>query len=365
MKTNEIPFVAICNKVTNSRPSAIIKKGNVSDVDPKQFSSTNQKLLPHLILLYTLWFTSSAIANNISKLILNNLPIPFYVSFGQFLSSFLISFVIEIVFYREKSAPFETTFSKANLKSALPISFFQIGSLFSGTVSMESIDISLFHMIKASAPLFSLIFSCFSFSFAPEKENIGMERIASIGMILLGVILSSSSNSVNNFNYFGIFCAFLTTNFMVLQNIFSKYHHSQATKTAEEEHLQKKTKELSKFHKQLITIQQTSLIAICIMAIVLMCQFVQPITNLKQSTSYGFVSLLFILHGISYFVQIIAALSLISLISPLAYSVAGIMKRSIVIASSIMFFKEDISLFKMVGIFVSLIGVILYNIKKQ
>jgi multidrug transporter EmrE-like cation transporter len=57
---------------------------------------------------------------------------------------------------------------------------------------------------------------------------------------------------------------------------------------------------------------------------------------------------LFILNGLSHFCQNVFAFSILSLVTPVSYSIASLVKRIVVIVASILWFAQPVSSVQMV-----------------
>lgn len=66
-------------------------------------------------------------------------------------------------------------------------------------------------------------------------------------------------------------------------------------------------------------------------------------------------------NGVCNFLQSFAAFSLLSLVTPLTYSVANTFKRVFVILTSIVWFGNTVLPLNYFGIFLAFVGILLYN----
>jgi solute carrier family 35, member E1 len=75
--------------------------------------------------------------------------------------------------------------------------------------------------------------------------------------------------------------------------------------------------------------------------------------------------ILFILNGLFHFVQNVLAFVVLSMVTPVTYSVSNTFKRVFVIVSSILWFRNPVTLPNAIGIFLSLTGLYLYSQAKR
>jgi solute carrier family 35, member E1 len=69
----------------------------------------------------------------------------------------------------------------------------------------------------------------------------------------------------------------------------------------------------------------------------------------------------FLLNGLSHWLQTVLAFKVLQLVSPVTYSVANSLKRVFVIVSSVIWFGNWVSPTNALGILIAIIGVFLYN----
>lgn len=74
-----------------------------------------------------------------------------------------------------------------------------------------------------------------------------------------------------------------------------------------------------------------------------------------------YVSWLFLLNGLSYFAQNVLAFTLLSMVSPVTYSVASLVKRIFVIVAAMVWFADTVSWIQGIGICVTFFGLWMYQ----
>jgi solute carrier family 35 protein E1 len=78
-----------------------------------------------------------------------------------------------------------------------------------------------------------------------------------------------------------------------------------------------------------------------------------------------YISGIFVLNGMSHFMQNWLAFHLLSLVSPVTYSIASLIKRIYVIIASIIWFGDKVTPLQSVGIGLTFVGLYLYQDAKQ
>ena len=215
------------------------------------------------------------------------------------------------------------------------------------------------HTIKGLSPLITV--AAYRFIF---RVNYEMSTYLSLMPLTIGVFLACSSNFRANF--IGIFMAFLSAVIFVTQNIVSKSIFNEAAIAESDPTLKKKPDKLS-------LLCYSSLIA---------CVFTAPIWFwsegwhiLVEVLSTGTIALSgkpgslthsgllhqYLLNGSFHFLQSLTAFVLLSLVTPVTYSVASLIKRVFVIVFSILWWRSPTTPMQGLGIALTFLGLYLYD----
>lgn len=311
---------------------------------------------------------SSALTNTSSKSILNVFPKPITLTLIQF--AFVSSWCIFFAYLAYIFPPLQTAIpalkhgirypSRDVIATTLPLALFQIGGHILSSTATEKIPVSLVHTIKGLSPLFTVLAYRFVFHIHYPTAT-----YLSLIPLTLGVILACSVEFSGNF--FGILCAFGGALIFVTQNIFSKKLFNEAA-GAEADGPSSRNQKLDKLN----------LLCYCsglAFFLTLPIWFWTEGSPLLSSTSImhpGTLSpippstpsnlpLEFLFNGISHFAQNILAFVLLSLVSPVTYSVASLIKRVFVIVVAIVWFGSRTTSLQAAGIALTFLGLYLYD----
>lgn len=187
-------------------------------------------------------------------------------------------------------------------------------------------------------------------------------------------MLVSLSKSVT-FHSIGFSCALMSTLIFVLQNIFSKklFQNARAvsdtasTTTSptrlEPDHRHRKNKQTINLDKLNLLFYSSFLAFVLMLPIWVYCEGHDLLLYPSQLPTYP-VSLLFLANGIGYFCQNLFAFSVLSLVSPVTYSIASLVKRIFIISASMLWFGDSVTLVQGLGIALTFTGVYLYDCAK-
>lgn len=318
-----------------------------------------------------LWYASSALTNTSSKSILNAFEKPATLTLVQF------AFVS---FFCLTSASLASLFpglkqsipalkhgirppSAEVIKTTLPLAVFQIGGHLLSSTATSKIPVSLVHTIKGLSPLFTVIAYRVFFDIRYPTAT-----YLSLIPLTLGVMLACSGNHSFGGQYLGILYALLATAIFVTQNIFSKRLFVEA-KRAEMAGLTSQTRKLDKLNLLCYSSGLAFLITCPIWfwseGIGILGDFLYDgsvdLSEGPGSFDHGRLFIEFVFNGTFHFAQNILAFVLLSLVSPVTYSVASLIKRVFVIAIAILWFHSPTSKIQAVGIVLTFFGLYFYD----
>jgi drug/metabolite transporter (DMT)-like permease len=153
----------------------------------------------------------------------------------------------------------------------------------------------------------------------------------------------------------GFVCALISTIIFVVQNIFSKKLFNEARyRTASTR------KKLDKLN--LLFYSGT-------FAFIMMFPLWIYYDGFRLSDSIDDINVhlifLFFLNGVTHFSQAMLAFSVLSLVSPITYSIASLCKRIFVITASILYFGDPVSFPQGMGILLTFVGLHQYHLAEQ
>lgn len=324
---------------------------------------------PRLISLCIIWYFSSALTNTSSKSILTTFPKPATLTLIQFVlvAAFCLFFSwLSKVFPALRNAipslrngiQYPT---RDIVRSTLPMAAFQIvGHLLSSTATAK-IPVSLVHTIKGLSPLFTVLATRIFFNI-----RYGVWTYVSLIPLTGGVMLACSSSFVGN--VVGILYALLSTFIFVSQNIYSKQLFNAAARV-EADGLSNRMPKLDKLNLLFYCSSQAFLLTIPIWfwgeGLVIISDFLHDgsldLVEKPESFDHGRLFLEYIFNGTFHFGQNILAFVLLSMVSPVTYSVASLIKRVFVVVIAIIWFRNPTTNIQAFGIALTFFGLYLYD----
>ncbi|KAL3900203.1 MAG: hypothetical protein SGCHY_001506 [Lobulomycetales sp.] len=270
--------------------------------------------------------------------------------------------------------------SRHVVKTVLPLSLFQIvGHIFS-SISYSYIAVSFAHTIKALAPLFTVLIYRIFYSVIYS-----MRIYYSLAPLTIGVMLVSISKSVV-FHPIGFGCAMMSTLIFVLQNIFSKKLFQNARRAAMSSTHSGSTSSLAlmpassgssgagdsslannqtsggnSYLDKLNLLFYSSIVAFFLMFPIWL--YSEGISLLSDPTALpsSQIQAMFVINGVGYFIQALLAFTVLSLVSPVTYSIASLVKRIFIISASMIWFGDAVTLLQGFGIALTFSGLYIYD----
>ena len=312
---------------------------------------------------------SSALTNTSSKSILNAFPKPATLTLIQFafVASFCLFFSwLATVFPNLKNAipalRHGIRYPTCDIiMTTLPLAAFQIGGHLLSSTATAQIPVSLVHTIKGLSPLFTVLAYRVIFDISYP-----IATYLSLIPLTFGVMLACSAEFKGNI--FGIMYAFLAALIFVTQNIFSKRLFNEAA-AAEASGHSAQTRKLDKLnllcYSSGLAFLLTSPIWFWSEGITLLQDFFHDgsldLTQHPESFDHGRLALEFVFNGTFHFGQNIIAFVLLSMVSPVTYSVASLIKRVFVVVIAIIWFQNPTTKIQGLGIALTFFGLYLYD----
>jgi solute carrier family 35, member E1 len=243
----------------------------------------------------------------------------------------------------------------------MPLALFQLlGHLLSSTATSK-IPVSLVHTIKGLSPLFTVLAYRVVFRIRYARAT-----YLSLIPLTVGVMLACSTNFSSNF--VGIFCAFVAALVFVTQNIFSKKLFNEASR-ADAEGNSQHSRKLDKLNLLCYCSGGAFLLTAPVWLLSEGFTIVKDLwhdgsidlSGKKGALDHGALFVEFIFNGIFHFGQNIMAFVLLSMLSPVSYSVASLIKRVWVIVVAILWFRNPTTPIQAFGVALTFFGLYLYD----
>ncbi|XHF99075.1 hypothetical protein AWENTII_002585 [Aspergillus wentii] len=325
-------------------------------------------LIPTQVLCL-IWYTTSAVTNTSSKSILNALPMPITLTIVQFafvsIWCLLLAYLSTTLPWLRRNVPALKNGirypTRDVITTALPLAVFQLAGHILSSMATSQIPVSLVHTIKGLSPLFTVLAYRVLFRIRYAKAT-----YLSLIPLTLGVMLACSTGFSTDF--FGIACALVAAIVFVSQNIFSKKLFNEASR-ADSEMQPPGRRKLDKLNLLCYCSGLAFLLTLPIWLVSegyplisdIMQDGVLSLSEKKGSLDHGALFIEFVFNGISHFAQNILAFVLLSMISPVSYSVASLVKRVFVIVVAIVWFGSSTTGVQALGIALTFLGLYLYD----
>lgn len=318
-----------------------------------------------------MWYTSSALTNTSSKSILNAFDKPATLTLVQF---FLVAFYCITLSWLASVFPELRNWipalrhpirypSRDVVMTTLPLAAFQICGHLLSAAATSKIPVSLVHTVKGLSPLFTVLAYRLIFDIRYPTAT-----YYSLVPLTMGVTLACSGKHKFGGEMLGLIYAFLAAIIFVTQNIFSKQLFNESAK-AEADGQSSKSRKLDKLNLLCYSSGMAFLLTVPIWfwseGTGLIRDFFSDgsldLKNGPNAMDHGRLFLEFLFNGTFHFGQNILAFVLLSMVSPVTYSVASLIKRVFVIVVAIIWFRSPTTNLQAVGIALTFLGLYLYD----
>ncbi|KAI9759395.1 MAG: suppressor of loss of ypt1 [Chaenotheca gracillima] len=345
------------------------RRGSVTDNAHELADALKAPVSAKLVILCMIWYFTSALTNTSSKSILNAFPKPATLTVVQF--SFVSSWCLFFAYLAQRYPALRDAVpalrhgirppTREVIKTTLPLAVFQVGGHLLSSTATSKIPVSLVHTIKGLSPLFTVIAYRLIF-----QIHYSAATYFSLIPLTLGVMLACSAEFSGNL--FGILCALAGAVIFVTQNIFSKKLFNEAAR-AEADGQHQRSRKLDKLnllcYSSGLAFILTAPLWLWSEGFTLIGDFFHDgaldLSDKKDALKPGRLALEFLFNGTFHFGQNIIAFVLLSMVSPVTYSVASLIKRIFVIVVAIVWFGSSTTTVQAFGIALTFLGLYLYD----
>jgi solute carrier family 35, member E1 len=318
-------------------------------------------------MLFTIWYFASVMSSTSSKVILKTFPKPVTLTVLQF--AFVSAWCLFLSYISRKFPAVRRQIpalkngikrpSRDVIMTTLPITAFMIGGHILSSDAISRIDVSLVHTIKGLSPLITVA----AYRFIMDVKY-SISTYLSLIPLTIGVVLACSTNFSANF--LGLLSAFASAILFVTQNIVSKKIFNDAALAESEPRLTKKPDKLNLLcYSSLLALVFTAPIWLWSEGWHILIDFFSDasieLSGSKGSLDHGALALEYMFNGTFHFLQSLTAFQLLSMVSPVTYSVASLVKRVFVIVFSIVWFGSRVTRIQGLGIGLTFLGLYLYD----
>lgn len=318
-----------------SRRVVVAQSSAAAAPAPAEESGNNTKIILYIIL----WYVSNIIFNIVNKQSLNVFPCPWFISTLQLAASGLIMIVAWITGLQPKPV-----IDRGFMLALMPVALFHTVGHVAACTSFSQVAVSFTHVIKSAEPVFSVALS---------GPLLGATYPLYVWLSLVPIVAGCAMSAMKevSFAWSGFNNAMLSNLGMVLRNIYSK-------------------KSLVDY-KHIDGINLYGLISIASLVYCAPAAFIMERSMWASAWEAGVTKL----GGTTEFVQLLAVacafyhlynqasyMVLDQGISPVTFSVGNTMKRVAVVVSSVMFFRNPVSIFNWIGTSVAIAGTYIYSL---
>uniref|UniRef100_A0A7S0N4D7 Sugar phosphate transporter domain-containing protein n=1 Tax=Pyramimonas obovata TaxID=1411642 RepID=A0A7S0N4D7_9CHLO len=339
-----------------SRKVVIVPVPRLKDEAPRtksKFDRILSKVLDNVVLVALLatWYGSNIFYNIYNKQVLSAFPFPTTCTFVHLLTACSLMSLAWLL--RVKKAPKKV--NRAMVDQIVPLSCMHLLGFLFTNMSLGAVNVSLTHTIKSLEPFFTVVLSWLFLGSVPSFLT-----TLTLVPIVAGVVIASATDL--SFNWYGFLTAMASNVALQSRNVISKKYMVESSLDSLEIGNNQPLDEINLFASISIGASIMMLPLVLLMdGSSLMLRFQELGAGLVSLDTVGKT----IIAGISRTGDVLASYALLSRLNPVTHSVSNCVKRVVVIAVSILFFKTQASHWNIIGTAIALSGVFAYSMAKR
>lgn len=321
------------------------------------FDSKKQLIL--IIFYFFLWYFFTIIYNISNKLVLNVLPLPFFVSLLQLSLVLLLFILIDKYIEKFPKISLHTLYFEYGL-----IGLFHGLGLISTNISIQHGSVSFTHIVKALEPVFAAILSILFLN----KNTLPLVVYVSLVPIIVGVALAS--NNEVTFTWIGIISAMSSNLFYQLRIVFAKkelnkniQNSNNSNNLPENKNNLNNNISSSNLYRILTIVSSIELIPLCL--IFEGSKIISIWQKALELTTSSNLMLNIIISSFSFYMYNEVAFWILDIVSPITHAVGNTIKRIVIILASVIILKSEISIQSIIGSFIAIFGTFCYAIAQN
>ncbi|CDR99532.1 related to SLY41-Putative transporter of the triose phosphate translocator family [Sporisorium scitamineum] len=242
------------------------------------------------------------------------------------------------------------------------LAFFNVLGQALSSLAISRVPVATVHTIKALSPLFTVLSYTYLFNVTYSTQT-----YMSLFPLTAGVMMACTGFAFNADDVVGFGAALASTFVFVAQNIYSK----KLLRKGEKNGAGIPGTDSERMDKINILFYSSACSIVLMIPMALFYDgsalFFRPSWRASEAYPYDrgmLVLWLLLCNGLVHFAQNILAFNVLSMVSPVTYSIASLLKRVFVIVLAIIWFHQSVSLLQWFGIALTFYGLWMYNDSK-
>jgi solute carrier family 35 protein E1 len=321
--------------------------------------ATQLKSLLVITSLLGVWYASNIFFNIYNKQVLQVFPHATTCTFLHLVTASVLMGTAWLI--RLKDRPVIT---RRTVESVIPLGILHLVGFLATNMSLGAVNVSLTHTIKSLEPFFTVFLSFIFLGSVPT-----LPVMLTLVPIVAGVVIASATDL--SFNWYGFTTAMASNLAFQSRNVISKKYMVESSLESLEDTQAARSvlDEINLF--AFISIAATFLMVPILFALdgpslwAAYCAASGSFTERIATVMPWSVVQKTLLAGLCRTADVLASYALLSRLNPVTHSVGNCVKRVVVIAVSIVFFKTPASYLNIIGTALALSGVFAYSMAKR